>query len=131
MELKSKSTEELQELLSNKVSEKEVTTTSIPSRLVTFIQDNGITEGNHYCANYLLYDIYCKEWYPKGEKVSQTKFSRELKKFLPYKRKTKSRGFLINKVYHEERRIKAKENSLESQKQREAPKPQQELHTTE
>lgn len=117
MELKSKSTEELRELL-NGASDNDVpVVTEIPTKLVSFIQDYGIKEGNHYCANYLLYDIYCRDWHPQGTKVSQTKFSRELKKFLPYKRKTKSRGFLINKVYLEDRRTIAKEHSLESQKQ--------------
>ena len=131
MDLKNKSTDELRDLLEQKKAEKDKPKSEIPERLVTFIQDFGLREGGHFCPNYLLYSMYCNEWYPTGKKVSQTKFSREMKSWLPYKRKTKSRGFLINKVFKEAERVKAKEESLEQKKQREVPEHKERVHTTE
>ncbi|MDO3651288.1 hypothetical protein [Nocardia mangyaensis] len=139
MEVKSKSTEELQKLLEEKPSnDKEVVTHS--SSIDDFLRDEQIGSGQHFCENYLLYDIYL-EYKPHRNKLGKKGFVQELNKHFKQVRKTKARGYMINRVFDEDRRLKAKRkdlrraevkrNSRVEKKQREVPKSQEGIQPSE
>lgn len=140
MEIKSKSSEELAKLLEEKQDGSKEAPVLSSSSIESFIRDMQIGDGQHFCENYLLYDLYLKDWKPSGEKkVGKKTFMQELNKFFPQRRKTKARGYLVNQVFDEDRRLLAKRRDLRraeakknvKAKQAEVSEPNEGLHSPE
>jgi hypothetical protein len=67
------------------------------SNVKDFLKERDIMEGDALIPNYKIYHDYCKEWNPRGKKLSKIQFFRTLSKIFESKRTKDTRYYLLAK----------------------------------
>ncbi len=67
------------------------------SNVADFLREYKVKDGDALVPNYKVYNDYCNEWKPAGQKLSKIGFLRKLSRVFKSKRDRGTRYYLLNK----------------------------------